>query len=265
MDTKNHSFVIPAYGSSPYLEKCIESLMQQTKKSKILITTSTPSDFLKDIANNYQLELIINPTPSSIGNDWNFALGVTDTKYVTIAHQDDIYGPQYTERLLKKINAAKNKNVLIAFTGYWDLIDNQIRKNSLNAWIKKLLLTPFIISETITSKHLKKTILLFGNPICCPSVTFNKENISNFKFSTTYSCTLDWFAWYQLAKQTGSFLYINQQLVQHRIHRESETTNQITNGKRAIEEYLFFEQIWGKHIAGVLSRFYSKGYKNNDI
>ena len=37
-----HTFVICAYGESPYLEACIRSLLSQTEKSRILCATSTP-------------------------------------------------------------------------------------------------------------------------------------------------------------------------------------------------------------------------------
>ena len=38
-----HIFIILAYKQSQYLEDCIDSLLNQTIKSKIIITTSTPS------------------------------------------------------------------------------------------------------------------------------------------------------------------------------------------------------------------------------
>ena len=42
-ENKEHTFVVCAYGESPYLEKCIDSLEKQTVKSRILIATSTPN------------------------------------------------------------------------------------------------------------------------------------------------------------------------------------------------------------------------------
>ena len=38
-----HSFVIPAYKDSPYLESCVKSLLHQTVKSELVIATATPS------------------------------------------------------------------------------------------------------------------------------------------------------------------------------------------------------------------------------
>ena len=51
----NHTFAICAYKESPYLEECIQSLMNQTVKSDILIATATPSKYIDDIAAKYNL------------------------------------------------------------------------------------------------------------------------------------------------------------------------------------------------------------------
>jgi glycosyltransferase involved in cell wall biosynthesis len=47
---QEHCFVIPAYKNSPYLENCIQSLLKQTVKSEIILTTSTPSTFIEELA-----------------------------------------------------------------------------------------------------------------------------------------------------------------------------------------------------------------------
>ena len=52
---KNHTFVICAYKESPYLEACIRSLKKQTVASAICLATSTPSDYLKNICEKYDM------------------------------------------------------------------------------------------------------------------------------------------------------------------------------------------------------------------
>ena len=47
---KNHTFVICAYKESPYLEECIQSLMNQRIKSNVIITTSTPNVYIERLA-----------------------------------------------------------------------------------------------------------------------------------------------------------------------------------------------------------------------
>lgn len=260
-----HAFVIPAYKDSPYLESCILSLLNQAVKSEIVLSTSTPSPFIEDLAKKYNLRYCINNAPSSIATDWNFALSQSNAKLVTVAHQDDIYNPLYTECILNEFQQRKNEDILIAFTNYEDLVKGNARKFSLNAFVKSALLWPFLFSKSLKSKFFKKLILLFGDPICCPTVTINLEETPNFNFSTAYSCALDWLAWLDLANQEGSFIYINKKLVQHRIHIESETTNQISNGKRQQEELQLFEMMWGKRMAKLIAKIYAMSYKDNAV
>ena len=62
MDKKNlkHSFVICAYKESPFLEECIVSLKKQTVESNIIMITSTPNDYIRNMAKKYEIELFIN-------------------------------------------------------------------------------------------------------------------------------------------------------------------------------------------------------------
>ena len=97
-----HSFVICAYKESPFLEECIQSLEKQTVKSTIKMVTSTPNEYIADMAKKHNIELIVNEGQGGIVQDWNFGYKQIDTPYVTIAHQDDVYFPEYTETLLKE-------------------------------------------------------------------------------------------------------------------------------------------------------------------
>ena len=255
-----HTFVIPVYKESPYLEECIQSLLAQTIKSAIIITTSTPTAYSKTIAAKYGLSYFINDK-KGIANDWNFALSKASTSLATIAHQDDIYEATYTENII----AANKVNSLILFTGYHDIAGHQIRGATLNGFVKKVLLFPFAFKKSISTKFFKKSVLVLGDPICCPSVTFNLENLKGFGFSTEFTCALDWYAWYQLANRNGAFCFVNKKLVKHRIHRESETTVQISMGARRQEELQMFKLIWGNKMAGFVSWIYTLGHAGNKL
>ena len=45
-----HTFVILAYKESDDLEDCIKSVLKQSVKSNVVIATSTPNDFITDLA-----------------------------------------------------------------------------------------------------------------------------------------------------------------------------------------------------------------------
>ena len=103
----DHTFVICAYKESRYLGECIDSLMKQTVKTNIIMATSTPNEYIQHYADMYSLKLFINHGETGIAGDWNFALSCADTALVTIAHQDDIYEPEYAEIMLKCMNRAR--------------------------------------------------------------------------------------------------------------------------------------------------------------
>ncbi len=56
----NHTFVVCAYKESEYLKECIESLLAQTVKSRIVIATSTPNEHIRSIACRYRLDVCVN-------------------------------------------------------------------------------------------------------------------------------------------------------------------------------------------------------------
>lgn len=261
----DHTFVIPAYKNSPYLEKCIQSLLNQHLRTNILIATSTPNETSAAIADQYKIKYIINENASGIAGDWNFAMQQARSKYVTIAHQDDIYDPDYTQLIYAALQSNEKELPLIAFSNYQDLVNDRPRSFSLNSIVKTVLLYPFIFSKTIKKTWLKKSILLFGDPICCPTVTINQQALKGFSFAEEYTCVLDWHAWYQMTKQPGAFIYINKKLVKHRIHTESETTVQLANGKRQQEELQMFEMMWGKTLAKWIGKLYAFGYHDNKL
>jgi len=259
----DHTFAITVYKESPYLEACVQSLHAQTVKSNIVMVTSTPTTFSQNIAKAYNIPYYINVTDDTgIANNWNFALLKADTHWVTIAHQDDFYVNTFTQSFFYSLNQGK-KDISIAFTNYTDVVNGIPRKFSLSALVKSVLLIPFFFSGRIKSKIIKKGILAFGNPICCPSVTFNKNLIGDFKFQKEYKYVLDWYAWYQLAKSEGRFLYINKKLVNRRLHIASFTTQLMNNGEKKHDEFRMFELMWGKGFANLISRVYGLGYKDN--
>lgn len=258
----DHSFAILAYKESPYLKKCIESLLNQTVKSEIFISTSTPSVFLENIAKEFSLPLIENKNQGGIASDWNFALQRSNTKYVTLAHQDDLYFSYYTE--LSVSAACKSKNNLITFSNYCELSKNRLRTFTVNLLIKKILLFPFWFSSNVKKHTWKKMILMFGSPINCPGVMYHKKNLGNFAFDSSFSINLDWEAWIRLAQREGRFVYVNKRLMAHRIYEGSETTWGIKENKRKREDTILFHRLWPATIAEILWKIYSLSYRSND-
>ena len=255
----SHTFVVCAYKESPWLEALIESLLAQTKKSRILISTSAPADGMRRAAEKYGLTVSVNPVSGGIGSDWNYAYSLAETDYVTLAHQDDVYEPDYTEKILAAY--AKAKNPVFVYTSYYEIrpegrvTDNRLLK------IKSMMNAP--VSAFPNSRFVRNRVLSMGCPISCPSVAYNKKRFPDFAFVTDMKTDLDWEAWYRLAKEPGAFLYIKDRLVGHRIHEGSETSGGIGSGARAAEDLEMFKRYWPDGIAHFIHHFYKKGLDSN--
>ena len=255
-----HSFAVLAYKNSPYLEECLRSLVSQTRKSEVYIATSTPSKYIQKLADKYSCNLYVNQNSSGIASDWNFAFSRCKTPYLTLAHQDDIYLPEYTASLF---NNKKIENSLITFTDYSELLVGTIRENTANLLIKKILRLPFLFSGELSSKFYKRFILSFGSPIPCPSVMYNTLKLKDFRFSGEFSINMDWAAWLELSRKEGSFVFERKKLFLHRIHQGSETTKGITDRRRWNEDKRIFAMIWPSWFAKILVRLYSLSYQSN--
>lgn len=260
----NHSFVIPAYKNSPYLESCVLSLLNQSIQSDVIITTSTPSDFIKSIAEKYNLPYFINTNLNSgIANDWNFALSKASSNLVTIAHQDDVYDRDFSKMAIE--NFIKYSDMLICFSDYEDLFTKKVRRNSAFQLIKKTLLLPILFQKHSTCQLVKKSLLAFGNPITCPSVTFNLNMTKRFCFDNNYRFVVDWKGWLELSRLKGRFIYINKVLLKHRIHANSATSVEMKSGSRSIEEKELFVSIWGKFLGSFIAFIYQLSHLHNNI
>lgn len=256
-----HTFVICAYKESAFLEDCIKSLLAQTVPSTLLLATSTPNEYISALAEKYDIPLYINEGESGITGDWNFALSKAETPFATIAHQDDVYEPTYTEEVLKK--AQKYKKPLIVFTDYFEIRNGERVVKSGLLRIKRLMNVGFRVFKR--NRFMRRRVLSLGCSICCPSVTFCAAARADFKFDKNFKCACDWDAWDRIAKKKGAFLYIAKPLTGHRIHEGSETTKLIANNVRAQEEYTMFRRYWPAFIARKLSGAYAKGADSNNL
>ena len=255
-----HSFVIPAYGASPHLRDCLDSLRAQTHPSPVLISTSTFHNGIAALADEYGARLVVHGPNAGIGHDWNVALGYATSRWVTLAHQDDVYLPEFTEQTLSIATRYPQANLVL--TGYGEVLDTRVRTLTAMLWIKRLLLElGFLGREAVAHEAAKRRLLRFGCAIPCPSVTLRADPA--LRFREDLKVNLDWEAWLRRAAQPGAFAYARQTLMLHRIHAASETSDAIRAGVRAREDLMMFQSLWPAPVATVLARLYALSYGSN--
>ena len=258
---QDHTWALCAYGESPYLEECIRSLQKQTAQSRIILCTGTPSARLEETAGKYGLPLYVHEGGLGIGADWNAAYDQADTPLVTIAHQDDLYEPDYTGEMLRELN--RSKDPILFFSDYEELRNGKKIHDNRNLKIKRFLLWPLKGRIFRNSRFVRRRILSFGSPICCPSVTYVKPKAGETIFSTEMKVSLDWDQWEKQSRKPGAFVYCPKVLMLHRVHEESETTRLIGDHTRTKEDGEMFRRFWPEPIAGFIARRYAESEKSN--
>lgn len=253
-----HTFVVPAYGQSTHLERCLQSLRAQTSPSPIVISTSTPYDGLKDLARRFQARLAVHEPSNGIGKDWNNAIQSAASKWLTLAHQDDIYLPHFAEATKHAINSTSD--ALMVFTGYREYMNEKSLASGPLLCMKRVLQeVAFVGRSSIRTRWAKRRLLAFGCPVPCPSVTIRL--LPSFTFSEELNVNLDWDAWLRLADLHGAFARVGQTCMLHRIHAGSETFNGTQSGIRQREDLILFLQLWPEWIARPLALLYSASYR----
>lgn len=256
-----HTFVVCAYKESPYLEECVSSVLNQTVDSRVLIATSTDNSYIRGIAEKHGIDVYISEDPSDIAGDWNFAYHQAQTEYVTLAHQDDVYCPEYAEKAINTLK--KRRNPLLFFSDYFEVRDGERVNYNKNLVIKEMLLLPMRFPYLSRKRFFKKIILSMGNPICCPSVTYVKSNLPYVMFERGMKSNIDWQAWLRAARMNGSFVYLPEPLMGHRIHAGSTTSGMIADSGRSKEDLDMLRSIWPEPVAKIIGRIYKYAEDSN--
>lgn len=259
---EDHTFMICAYQENPYLENCICSILNQSVLGKVKLSTSTPNEYIKGLAKKYSLSLVYNSGKGDAVDNFNFAYAQADTKLVTLCHQDDYYNSLYLETVLQGVN--QKKEPIIIYTDYYEDRGNKIIETNLLLTIKRIMNYPLRFSFFQGNRWVRKRILSFGNPICCPAVTFCKANISGVPFSGVWKNSFDWDAWLRLSVQRGKFIYCPGKLMAHRIWENSITTETISDGVRENEDYRILCSLWPRPIAKMIFLIYKQSQNSND-
>lgn len=257
-----HTFAICAYKDSPYLESCIKSLKRQTAESEIILCTSTPSAYIEGLARRYELPVYVREGESDIQEDWNFAFHMAKTRLVTIAHQDDCYRKDYAEWVQKCWEKYRDATV---FTTDCAVVKNgRVQRPGTVQLVKMLLRLPLRLHGLCHKTWVKRAALVFGNPIICPSCTYDKEALGEPLFDSEFKFALDWDTMWRLAERPGRFVCAERPLMYYRIHEDATTKACIQDHRRAEEEAAMYGKIWPRSMVKVLMHFYQKAYAAYD-
>lgn len=258
-----HTFSICAYKDSPYLEACIRSVTGQSVPARVILCTSTPSSYLEGLAEKYRIPMFVRDGESGIGEDWNFAFEQADGDYVTIAHQDDLYGRDYLKTFLGY--QRRYPDISLFATDYVTVRGKKVIPIERLTLVKKLLRIPLRAPWLNHISMVKKSSLLFGNSICCPACTYRKDKAEVPFFRPDLHFALDWDKLITLAEEPGRFICAEKPLVFHRLHPDAATNVCMKGAQRFAEESMMFKRMWPKAAAEFFMKYYRKAYDSYQV
>ena len=242
------------------MEECIKSIMRQTARPRILISTSTPNSHILSLADKYSIKVCVNPEGGQI-NDYNFAMKLGDTPLIMLMHQDEVLHPSFVRNVLSELNY--NRDPIIAFTDYIEMHDDKVDvRASVMVWIKRIMLLPMCVKPLARKGHFKRFIQLFGNPITHPTVVCVRKKMPSKCFREEYKASMDWDLWERLSKERGSFLYVPKVLLYHRMNDDNQSSKLFKGlNPRYMEELEIFNRFWPKAVSRMIMILYSKAEK----
>lgn len=163
------SVLIPIYNGEKHINKCIESIINQTYKNiEIICINDGSTDNTKEILENFQKKdkriKIINKKNSGYGSSLNLGIEKAKGKYITIIESDDNIKNTMLETLLNKM---EENDVDIVKANFYK-VSNTIKKNTSKYFINKITninLFPqmLLIQPSIWSAIYKKEFLTKNN------------------------------------------------------------------------------------------------------
>ena len=113
------SIIVPIYNAEKYLNKCIDSLVNQTKKElEFILINDGSTDSSEDIIKSYKDKRIkyFKNKNQGIGKTRNFGIDKATGKYLMFLDSDDYLDINACEKLYNK--AIKEKSDLVVFDFY---------------------------------------------------------------------------------------------------------------------------------------------------
>lgn len=151
------SVIVPVYNTEPYLERCLNSIINQSFKDIELIivndnSTDNSSNIIKSFMDKYNnIRYIDNKENKGVSNCRNEAIKVSNGEYILFVDSDDYLEKNMIETMYKE---AANNDLDIAICGYFlDYEDENTQNKIINLDENRIYNGYEILSEILHHKN----------------------------------------------------------------------------------------------------------------
>lgn len=223
------SILLPNYNHSRYLEKRIQSILNQSYEDfELIILDDFSSDNSKEIIEKYRnhpkiTQIIYNTVNSgSTFRQWNLGINLAKGDLIWIAESDDESHSNFLHDIVYAMHTYKTE---IAFCGS-QLIDDESRNISDDLDIE--LSSSLTFEENIklwnSIDFMRQHMSLDNSMYNASAIVFKKDlwNRIPHDFVEFRSCG-DWLCWLLMLLHTDSILWIKEKMNRFRIHQNKVT------------------------------------------
>lgn len=245
----NVSIIVPSYNHEKYLNKRLESILNQTyKKYEIIFLDDCSTDNSKDILLSFQdnphvAHIIINTkNTGSPFIQWEKGIKLAKGKYIWIAESDDFSDPIFLQETVEALELHPNASVCYTGSYIVNNSDNIISKKGLDEWHEDGLSYIFESDE-----YIKSHLLNYNSIYNASMVLFRKENcLLNItqKYKSMHYAG-DWLFWIEQCKK-GNVIEIRKKLNYYRKHDTNTTLKGDENGN-VISEIAYIKGLLHKN------------------
>ena len=196
------SIIVPIYNAEAYLNKCIDSLINQTKKNiEIILVNDGSTDKSEEIIKSYKDKRIkyYKNKNKGIGYTRNFGIDKSNSKYIMFLDSDDYLDVNACEKLFNKIEKDSSDVVVSDFiithngTEKKEVI-NDFKKTNLDknsSIILNINLSPW--NKIYSSKLIKDNNIRFPEDIKYEDVLFVLECLDKSKNVSKLNKALNYY------------------------------------------------------------------------
>lgn len=214
------SVLMSSYNYAQYIEKAIDSVINQTYENwELIIVDDGSLDNSVEIIKSYEkkdsrIKLLQHNNCQNRGLKETLLLGLKNANgdWIAFLESDDFWEPANLEEKIKIIKKYPDNKLIFNKVNF--VVEDKII--NLNKFIKT--------QEKLSKMQFPKNMFYdFGTDnmvltFSCAMV--NKEILLDSYFKTSIDCFLDWCLWIHLAYK-NDFYYIDEVLTNWRLHRQS--------------------------------------------
>lgn len=215
------SICIPAYNQTTYLQKCLQSVLEQDFTDyELIISDDTQENSVKDFVYSFlkdaKFRYYQNHPSLGTPQNWNSAISKATGKYIKLLHHDDFFTQKNSLRLMVEEIEKNNADFLCCATKVWFTTTGNAHIHRINA---------------TQLSRLKKDIffLFFKNCFGSPSATLYKNSTLQYNPKLKWLVDLDFYM--QYIQQHKKFSYLNMPLVCTAHEIQNQVTGTVINDK----------------------------------